>query len=135
MVWVGRSRDQNWKSEFLESEFRLWKSETRESGLNQETWGQHVVTFRGQGIQVPGFWVKIPHQYLWLWSSRAEKGEGFARPDHRKVPASGLKDLDLGWVPVVWVKTGVQKLGLAVWPRGPEKQCQGLGCVTVSFLA
>lgn len=49
--------------------------------------------------------------------------------DHSKVPASGFKDPDLGWVPVVCVKTGVQKLGLRVWPRESEKRCQGLGRV------
>lgn len=40
-----------------------------------------------------------------------------------KEAASGFKDLDLVWVPVVWVKTGVQKLSLRVWPRVPEKRC------------
>lgn len=103
--------------------------------MNQETCGQNVVKFRGQGIQAPGFWVKIPDLYCGFGVQEQKRDRYLLCPDHSKVPASGLKDPDLGWVPLVWVKTGVQKSGLRVWPRGPKKQCQGPGWAAASFLA
>lgn len=63
------------KAGFLEPEIRLGgsESETGGQGVNQKTWGQRMLGFGSQDIQVSGFWVKIPGQYLWLWSSKAGK--------------------------------------------------------------
>lgn len=52
-----------------------------------------------------------------------ERDRDLLSQEQSEEPASGFKDPDLVWVPVVWVKTRVQKLSLRVWPPVPEKRC------------